>query len=54
MPLGIAADVFALLACPRSDHGALAVDGSRLVFTVCGTHYDVTDGIPVLLPPAES
>ncbi len=51
MPLGIPADVFALLACPNPDHGALEADGSRLRCTVCGTHFDVVDGIPILLPP---
>lgn len=52
MPLGIPADVFALLACPCADHGRLEVDGSRLVCVICGAHYDVKDGIPVLLPPS--
>lgn len=52
MPLGIPADVFELLACPCPDHGSLVVDGSRLACLVCGAHFDVTDGIPVLLPPS--
>jgi uncharacterized protein YbaR (Trm112 family) len=53
MPLGIASDVFDLLACPCPDHGKLTVDGSQLACSVCGAHYDVKDGIPVLLPRSD-
>ncbi len=50
-PLGIAPELLAVLACPADDHGPLTVDAEagRLVCTVCGRAYPVSDGIPVLL-----
>lgn len=39
-----------LIACPNPDHGTLqAVDGGYVCQT-CGAHFEIRDGIPVLLP----
>ena len=50
-PLGIAADLWDLLACPCPAHAPLEVDASedRLVCTTCRASFEVRDGIPVLL-----
>jgi len=37
-----------LLACPAC-YGALRVDESRVICSVCGRAYPVVDGIPVLI-----
>lgn len=43
-----------VIACPNPDHGTLvAVDGGYRC-TACGAQFEVTDGIPVLLPTASS
>ena len=39
-----------VIACPNPDHGALRREGDGYVCTVCGAHFDVRNGIPVLLP----
>lgn len=50
-PLGIPAEVWAILACPADDHGAVEPDvrAGVVVCTVCGRRYPVRDGIPVML-----
>ena len=49
--LGIAADVWDILACPAPDHGAVEPDlaTGEIVCTVCRRRYPVRDGIPVML-----
>ncbi len=55
IPWGIAPDLWAVLACPCPAHGALTPGPDsqtpELVCTVCGTHFPVRDGIPVMLLP---
>ena len=50
-PLGIPAALWDVLACPCPAHAALTVDerAGQLVCTECGTHFDVRDGVPVML-----
>jgi len=36
------------MACPAC-HGALEERGAALACTVCGLHYPVRDGIPIML-----
>lgn len=42
-----------LIACPNPDHGRLRVDGNGYVCEACGAHFEIRDGIPVLLPKGE-
>lgn len=55
IPWGIAPDLWAVLACPCPAHGAITPGPDsqtpELVCTVCGTHFPVRDGIPVMLLP---
>ena len=50
-PLGIAADLWDVLACPCDAHGSVVPDeaSGRVVCTVCGRSFEVRDGIPVML-----
>lgn len=50
-PLGVAAELWDILACPCDAHGAVRPDEEhrRIVCTVCGRSYEVRDGIPVML-----
>ncbi len=50
-PLGIPAEVWAILACPGDDRGAVEPDlaTGEVVCTACGRRYPVRDGIPVML-----
>ena len=43
-----------LIACPNADHGLLTLQGERYVCQSCGASFEVRNGIPVLLPTAES
>ena len=55
IPWGIAPELWNVLACPCPAHGALipSTDSQipELVCTVCGAHFPVRDGIPVMLLP---
>ena len=48
------ADLLDIICCPacRAD---LSIDAahSRLTCTKCGAQYEVKDGVPILLPPAD-
>lgn len=50
-PLGISADLWAILACPCPAHAPVTADLStaRIVCTACGRSFEVRDGIPVML-----
>jgi uncharacterized protein YbaR (Trm112 family) len=50
-PLGIAADLWDLLACPCPEHAAVTADvtSGAIVCTRCRTTFDVRDGVPVML-----
>jgi uncharacterized protein len=50
-PLGIAAELWDILACPCPDHAPVAPDeaSGQVVCTRCGTRFDVRDGVPVML-----
>ena len=50
-PLDIPAALWDVLACPCPAHAALVVDeqAHQLVCTSCGRHFDVRDGVPVML-----
>lgn len=51
-PTPIDATLLEILVCPI-DHGALRIEASNLVCTVCGRSYPVEDGIPnMLIDPA--
>lgn len=39
-----------LIACPNPDHGTLQPTDDGYVCQTCGAHFDIRDGIPVLLP----
>jgi phosphomannomutase len=55
IPWGIAPELWNVLACPCPAHGALMPGKDsqipELVCTVCGAHFPVRDGIPVMLLP---
>jgi phosphomannomutase len=55
IPWGIAPELWNVLACPCPAHGELmpGTDSQtpELVCTVCGVHFPVRDGIPVMLLP---
>lgn len=38
-----------LLACPNPDHGTLELRDSGYVCQTCGEHFEIRDGIPVLI-----
>ena len=50
--LGLPAELWAVLACPV-DRAAVEPDEAtgRIRCTACGAQYEITDGIPVMLPP---
>ena len=50
-PLGLDADLLAILACPDTHHTPLTVDeaAGELVCGTCDRAFPVRDGIPVLL-----
>ncbi len=50
-PLGIAADLWDVLACPCPEHAAVEadLDAKRIRCTRCRTTFEVRDGIPVML-----
>ena len=50
-PLGLDADLLAILACPDTHHTALTVDeaAAELVCPTCSRGFPVRDGTPVLL-----
>jgi uncharacterized protein YbaR (Trm112 family) len=50
-PLGIAADLWDVLACPCPEHAPVEpdLDTQRIVCTRCRTSFEVRDGIPVML-----
>jgi uncharacterized protein YbaR (Trm112 family) len=52
-PLGIASELWDVLACPCPAHGALIPSSDlqipELVCSVCSAHFPVRDGIPVML-----
>jgi len=50
-PLGIAAELWDLLACPCPEHAPVRADveTGRIVCTSCGRSFEVRDGIPVML-----
>ena len=50
-PLGVAADLWDVLACPCPEHAAVRPDEvtGRIVCTSCGRSFEVRDGIPVML-----
>jgi uncharacterized protein YbaR (Trm112 family) len=50
-PLGVAADLWDVLACPCPEHAAVRPDEAtgRIVCTSCGRSFEVRDGIPVML-----
>ena len=50
-PLGIPAVLWDVLACPCPAHAPLIADeqAGQLICTVCGTRFDVRDGVPVML-----
>jgi uncharacterized protein YbaR (Trm112 family) len=55
LEMALEAKAFELLACPCSHHGKLVQTGDGLRSLCCTTHFDVIDGIPVLmLPEAKS
>lgn len=43
-----------LIACPNPDHGTLVAADDGYTCTACGAHFDVRNGIPVLLPTVSS
>lgn len=50
-PLGLPRVLWDVLACPCPAHGSLIADeaAGQLVCTVCGSRFDVVDGVPVML-----
>jgi uncharacterized protein YbaR (Trm112 family) len=50
-PLGIAADLWDVLACPCPEHAPVEPDlaAKRILCTRCRTSFEVRDGIPVML-----
>ncbi len=50
-PAGIAPELWAVLACPCPDHGALraGAEPDRIECTVCDRSFPILDGIPVML-----
>jgi uncharacterized protein len=50
-PLGIAAELWDMLACPCPQHAPVEPDleAATIVCTRCRTSFDVHDGIPVML-----
>ena len=50
-PLGIAADLWDVLACPCPEHAPVEadLDSKRIRCTRCRTSFEVRDGIPVML-----
>jgi uncharacterized protein YbaR (Trm112 family) len=50
-PLGIAADLWDVLACPCPEHAPVEadLDAKRIRCTRCRTSFEVRDGIPVML-----
>jgi uncharacterized protein YbaR (Trm112 family) len=50
-PLGIAADLWDVLACPCPEHAPVAPDLSsgRVACTACARTFEVRGGIPVML-----
>jgi len=50
-PLGVAADLWDVLACPCPEHAPVRPDeaSGRIVCTTCGRSFEVRDGIPVML-----
>jgi len=50
-PLGIAADLWDVLACPCDEHAPVRPDEAtgRIVCTSCARSFEVRDGIPVML-----
>ena len=50
-PLGVAAPLWAVLACPCPNHASVEPDEAAgcAVCTRCRTTFDVRDGIPVML-----
>lgn len=50
-PLGIAAELWDILACPCEAHAPVEADIStgEVVCTVCGRRFPVRNGIPVML-----
>jgi uncharacterized protein YbaR (Trm112 family) len=49
--LGIAADLWDLLACPCPEHAPVAADeaSQRVVCSRCRTSFEVREGVPVML-----
>lgn len=43
-----------VMACPNPDHGTLVAADGGYTCTACGAHFEVIDGIPVLLPTKAS
>jgi uncharacterized protein YbaR (Trm112 family) len=50
-PLGIAAELWDVLACPCPQHATVTADvaGQSVVCERCRTTFDVRDGVPVML-----
>jgi uncharacterized protein YbaR (Trm112 family) len=50
-PLGVAAELWDVLACPCPQHAPVRPDvaSSTAVCTRCQTSFDVRDGVPVML-----
>jgi uncharacterized protein YbaR (Trm112 family) len=49
--MALESKAFELLACPCPHHGKLVQTGDGLRSLCCATHFDVIDGIPVLMLP---
>lgn len=54
-PLGIAAELWDVLACPCPQHAPVQADlaAGRISCTACSRTFEVRDGIPVMLLDAD-